>query len=151
MKVFTAIVVPKIAPKEVDSLSKHVGLNVAEGVMLVDEIDKGFAGDVANRIMSWAQITQADLRRMTGIPSTTFSRSIKSHFSADQSERLVRFIRVVDRTLELFEGDKKAALQWLNEPNRALVWKTPAELLASEAGAYEIMKLITRIEHGVYS
>jgi uncharacterized protein (DUF2384 family) len=39
----------------------------------------------------------------------------------------------------------------LNEPNRALSWKMPAELMASETGAYEVMKLITRLEHGVYS
>ena len=49
------------------------------------------------------------------------------------------------------EGDKEAALKWLNEPNRALSWKVPADLIASETGAYEVIKLITRLEHGVYS
>jgi len=88
---------------------------------------------------------------MSGIPSTTFSRGVKSKFSAEQSERLVRIIRVIDRAVELFEGDKDEAQKWLNEPNRALSWKMPAELMASETGAYEVLKLITRLEHGVYS
>lgn len=86
---------------------------------------------------------------MSGI-HTTFNRSIKDRFTADQSERLVRIIRVIERAVELFEGDK-AAHKWLNEANRGLSWKSPAELVSSETGALEVMRLITRIEHGVYS
>jgi len=41
---------------------------------------------------------------MSGIPFTTFSRGVKARFSADQSERLVRIIRVIDRAVELFES-----------------------------------------------
>lgn len=63
----------------------------------------------------------------------------------------MRFIRVMDRAVELFEGDKEKARQWLNEPARALGNKKPADLVASETGAYEVLKLITRLEHGVYS
>ncbi|EJI0210408.1 DUF2384 domain-containing protein, partial [Salmonella enterica subsp. enterica] len=74
-----------------------------------------------------------------------------ARFTSEQSERLVRIIRVIDRAVELFEGNKEEAQKWLNEPNRALSWKVPAELMASETGAYEVIKLITRLEHGVYS
>lgn len=127
------------------------GLNNSDGVALLGQINEGLDGKVAGLIVDWAQITQNDLRKMSGIPSTTFSRSLKARFSADQSERLVRIIRVIDRAVELFEGNKEEAQKWLNEPNRALSWKVPAELMASETGAYEVMKLITRLEHGVYS
>ncbi len=48
---------------------------------------------------------------MSGIPSTTFSRSVKARFNPEQSERLVRIIRVIDRAVDLFEGDKEAALE----------------------------------------
>ncbi|MBK0002729.1 DUF2384 domain-containing protein [Erwinia sp. S43] len=147
MKMFT----PAVSVPRVETLWQHVGLNVADGVLLVGEIDKGLEGEVANRIASWAHITQSELRRITGIPSTTFSRNIKKRFSPDQSERLVRFIRVLDRAVDLFEGDKLAAQKWLNEPSRALGWKAPADLLASESGAWEVMRLITRLEHGVWS
>lgn len=147
MKVFT----PTTSAHEPDNLWKHVGLNMSDSVMLVGEIDKGLEGEVASRIVSWAHITQAELRRMTGIPGTTFNRNSKTRFTPAQSERLVRFIRVLDKAVGLFEGDKAAAQQWLNEPSRALGWKKPADLLASESGAWEVMKLITRLEHGVYS
>ncbi len=127
------------------------GLKNADGIALLGQINEGLDGKVASLIVDWAKITQNDLRKMSGIPSTTFSRSLKARFNADQSERLVRIIRVLDRAVELFEGDKDEAQKWLNEPNRALGWKVPADLMASETGAYEVMKLITRLEHGVYS
>ena len=132
-------------------LGQAAGLNSAEGVALIGQINQGLYGGVADRIVEWAEIAQSDLRKMSGIPSTTFNRGVKARFSADQSERLVRIIRVIDRTVELFEGDKEAARKWLNEPSRALGGKVPAEFMTSETGAYEVIKLITRLEHGVYS
>lgn len=127
------------------------GLNSTDGIALLGQINEGLEGRIAGLIADWVKITQSDLRKMSGIPSTTFNRSVKARFSADQSERLVRIIRVIDRAVELFEGDKAQAKKWLSEPNRALGWKVPADLMASETGAYEVMKLITRVEHGVYS
>lgn len=147
MKTFSVSTIQPRPPR----LWQVAGLNNADGVALLGQINEGLDGKVASLIVDWAKITQNDLRKMSGIPSTTFSRSLKARFSADQSERLVRIIRVLDRAVELFEGDKDEAQKWLNEPNRALGWKVPAELMASETGAYEVMKLITRLEHGVYS
>ena len=127
------------------------GLNTSDGVALVGQINEGLDGKVATLIVDWAKMSQNDLRKMSGIPPTTFGRSLKTRFTPDQSERLVRIIRVIDRAVELFEGDKEEAQKWLKEPNRALGWQVPAELMASETGAYEVMKLISRLEHGVYS
>ncbi|MCS3431620.1 antitoxin Xre/MbcA/ParS toxin-binding domain-containing protein [Klebsiella sp. BIGb0407] len=132
-------------------LWQAAGLHTSDGIAVLGQINEGLDGKVVNLIVDWAKMTQNDLRKMSGIPSTTFSRSLKSRFSAEQSERLVRIIRVIDRTVELFEGDKEEAQKWLNDPNRALNWKVPAELVASETGAYEVMKLITRLDLGVYS
>lgn len=147
MKVFTLPEKSSSPPR----LWQFAGLESAEGIAVVAQIDNGLSGNVASLIMEWADISQSEFRRITGIPNTTFSRSVRQGFTPEQSEKIVRFIRVFDRAVELFEGDKAAARRWLNEPVRALDWKTPAELMASEAGAYEVMKLITRLEHGVYS
>lgn len=137
-------------PARPQRLWQVAGLNNADGVALLGQINEG-PTEGGEPITDWARITQNDLRKMSGIPSTTFSRSVKARFNPEQSERLVRIIRVIDRAVDLFEGDKEAAQKWLNEPNRALSWKVPAELMASETGAYEVIKLITRLEHGVYS
>lgn len=132
-------------------LWQAAGLNNAGGIALLKQINEGLEGQVAGLIADWAKITQSDLRKMSGIPSTTFNRSVKARFSADQSERLVRIIRIIDHAVELFEGDKAQAQKWLNEPNRALEWKVPADLMPSETGAQEVIRLIARVEHGIYS
>lgn len=137
--------------KRPDNLWNVAGLNSSDGVAIMGQIEKGLEGEVANRVARWAHLSQTDFRKMTGIPNTTFNRGLKARFTSEQSEKIVRIIRVIARAVELFEGDKDAAQKWLNEPNRALAWKVPADLIASETGAYEVMNLITRIEHGVYS
>ncbi|EFN7897578.1 TPA: DUF2384 domain-containing protein [Escherichia coli] len=58
---------------------------------------------------------------------------------------------VIQKATELFEGNESAALNWFNEPNRALQWKPPSEIMDSEEGALMVATLILRIEHGVYS
>ncbi|WP_312778499.1 antitoxin Xre-like helix-turn-helix domain-containing protein, partial [Pseudescherichia sp.] len=110
MKTFSASATQARPPR----LWQVAGLNNADGVALLGQINEGLDGKVASLIVDWAKITQNDLRKMSGIPSTTFSRSLKARFSADQSERLVRIIRVLDRAVELFEGDKDEAQKWLN-------------------------------------
>ncbi|WP_105282309.1 antitoxin Xre/MbcA/ParS toxin-binding domain-containing protein [Escherichia sp. MOD1-EC6021] len=35
---------------------------------------------------------------------------------------------VLQKAIDLFEGNESAALNWCNEPNRALQWKTPSEI-----------------------
>lgn len=129
---------------------ERVGLGRLGSMALMDKINLGLEGEIAKRISNWALITPTELRKMSGIPDTTFNRGIKNRFTADQSERIVRVIRIIERTVELFEGDKEAALKWLNESNRGLSWKKPADILPSETGALEVMRLITRIQYGVY-
>ena len=147
MKVYS----PSVTNPPIAGLWHVVGLDTQDGIALMGKISHGLDGVVAQRISEWAQITPSELRKMSGIPNTTFNRSIKARFTADQSERLVRVIRVIERAVDLFEGDKKAAYQWMNEPNRALNWQKPADVVSSETGALEVMRLITRVEHGVYS
>ncbi|EAC1215237.1 MULTISPECIES: type II RES/Xre toxin-antitoxin system antitoxin [Enterobacteriaceae] len=147
MKVFS----PSIPISQPCDLWSVVGLEAKGGITLINKINLGLEGEVAKRISAWAHITPTELRKMSGIPNTSFNRSIKGRFTSEQSERLVRVIRVLSRAVELFEGDKNAAQQWLNEKNRVLIWQKPADVLASETGGLEVMRLITRIEHGVYS
>lgn len=56
---------------------------------------------------------------------------------------------VIAEAVELFEGDKAAAEQWLSTPVRGLGHKTPNELLTSEKDIEQIRTLIGRLEHGI--
>ena len=56
-----------------------------------------------------------------------------------------------ERAVELFDGDREGARQWLETPIPALQDQRPLELVKSEPGAREVEDLIGRIEHGIIS
>ncbi|WP_225521006.1 antitoxin Xre/MbcA/ParS toxin-binding domain-containing protein [Escherichia coli] len=58
---------------------------------------------------------------------------------------------VIQKAIDLFEGNESAELNWCNEPNRALQWKASSEIMDSEEGALKVAILIFRIDQGVYS
>jgi putative toxin-antitoxin system antitoxin component (TIGR02293 family) len=68
----------------------------------------------------------------------------------DQDQNASCFSPVFARAVELFEGDRNAASEWMSSPLQALGGATPNEVVKTELGAHEIEKLIGRIEHGVY-
>lgn len=58
---------------------------------------------------------------------------------------------VMNEAARLFEGDRKAALLWLNQPAKALGGVTPMSCLDTKAGVDAVRDLIGRLEHGVIS
>ncbi len=94
----------------------------------------------------------ASLKKMTPIQRKTYEISqLKKSFDAAIEDGSLRVPVVSERAVELFEGDVASAEKWLAAPNRALGWKTPAEMLFSQSGIDEVLGLIARISHGVYS
>lgn len=57
--------------------------------------------------------------------------------------------KVLAESVELFEGDKKAAEHWLSTPVRGLDYQIPKEMLSSEKGIEQVRTLIGRMEHGI--
>jgi putative toxin-antitoxin system antitoxin component (TIGR02293 family) len=55
----------------------------------------------------------------------------------------------ITEAVELFEGDPRAASQWLTKPARALGHKAPGDCLSSEEGIEQVRTLIGRLEHGI--
>jgi len=55
------------------------------------------------------------------------------------------------KALALLEGNQDVALKWCNDPNLALGWKTPVEVMRSEERGFMVASLILRIGHGVCS
>jgi putative toxin-antitoxin system antitoxin component (TIGR02293 family) len=55
------------------------------------------------------------------------------------------------KTLELFEGDRDAATEWLTTAQPALGGSVPLDLAKSDVGAREVERLVGRLEHGVFS
>ncbi|WP_237613343.1 MbcA/ParS/Xre antitoxin family protein [Pectobacterium parmentieri] len=89
---------------------------------------------------------------MTPVQRKTYEMSqLKKSFDAAVEDGSLRVQVVSERAIELFEGDADMAEKWLAAPNRALEWKSPAEMLANPSGIDAVLKLIARLQHGVYS
>lgn len=86
------------------------------------------------------------------IPSSTMSRRKRSgKLNPDESDRVVRFARIMDAATELMGGDTEAAAQWMRTPRKILGGETPLAHASTEIGARDVEDLINRLEHGVFS
>ncbi len=69
----------------------------------------------------------------------------------DDRDRLIRAARVVDKAVGLFEGDRRAAIEWLQTPQPALAGQKPLDFAQTDIGAREVEDLIGRLEHGIFT
>lgn len=107
--------------------------------------------------------TLEHLRHNTGLPDETFFRWVQlaqrtadrrkqqGRLAADESDRVLRAARVFGKALELFEGNRDHATEWLLTGQPALGGIMPIQVAESEVGAREVESLLGRLEYGVYS
>ena len=88
---------------------------------------------------------------MLGISKATFHRR-KAHgrLGPAESDRVVRFARLMGKALDVMES-KENARQWLTSPQVGLGGAVPLDYAETEVGAREVEDLLGRIEFGVYS
>lgn len=76
---------------------------------------------------------------------------IKKVKNRTSEETLSNYKAIKSAASNLFGGDMAAIDKWLNQPVYALGDNTPADMLSSEAGTQQVLNLIGRLEHGVFS
>jgi len=72
----------------------------------------------------------------------------KARFSCEESERLLRVLRVHLIAREAFSTDEAVAA-WLATPDRSLGRKAPLDLLATDLGTAKVENLARAMVHGV--
>ncbi|MDE8755928.1 MbcA/ParS/Xre antitoxin family protein [Pectobacterium polaris] len=93
----------------------------------------------------------SSLKKMGSLERKTYEMAqLKKSFVDAVGNDSLRVPVVSERAVELFEGDAASAEKWLSEPNRALEWKSPNEILSSQSGIDEVLRLIMQLQHGVY-
>lgn len=93
---------------------------------------------------------ESTLRLMRVVESnerTAQRRKEQGVLSAEESDRIARIARVIQRAVEAF-GDKAQAKEWIKRPSRALQGFAPLGLLGTDAGAALVTDELGRIEHG---
>jgi putative toxin-antitoxin system antitoxin component (TIGR02293 family) len=129
-----------------------LGLPTGDVFGLVGRLKSGLSFTTLVAFANNSGLTFAEISRVLRIPSRTLARRKSGgKLSALESERLARLAELVDRAVELFEGDGGAALAWLRAPSKALGKLSPLTLAETEQGARAAEDLIGRLEYGVYS
>jgi putative toxin-antitoxin system antitoxin component (TIGR02293 family) len=91
------------------------------------------------------------LAPMLGISRATLHRrKVSGRLDAAESDRVLRFARLLGRAGEVMES-LEAGRRWLTSRQFGLGGAVPLEYAETEVGAREVEDLLGRIEHGVYS
>jgi putative toxin-antitoxin system antitoxin component (TIGR02293 family) len=129
-----------------------LGIPVDNPVRLVRLVQAGFVFSLLARFQKGTALPWDKIAHYVGIPPRTLTRrQHEGRLRADESERLLRVAGIFDRAVDLFEGDAKAAMQWLQTSQHGLAEETPLEFATTEIGAREVENLIARLEHGVFT
>jgi putative toxin-antitoxin system antitoxin component (TIGR02293 family) len=129
-----------------------LGLDTVEAAALLRAVDTGLPYRAFDRFRRNTTLPIERLLALVGIPRRTLARrKADGRFLPDESDRLFRAARLFGRTLQLFEGDRDAAVEWLTTPQTALGDRVPLDLARTEIGAREVERLVGRLDHGVFS
>ena len=93
-----------------------------------------------DKLATRLQISKATLHR----------RKLGGKLDGGESDRVVRFARLMGKAAEVLESPENAR-KWLNSPQVGLGGAVPLDYAETEVGAREVEDLLGRIEYGVYS
>lgn len=140
---------PETPGSSLDGLT-ILGLRARSTLELLEKVERGFSYATFVRLQRAIDVPAQDLADFVQIPARTLLRRKETgRLRSDESDRVLRVSRLLERAIELFEGDAEAARNWLASPAKALGGHTPLDFARTEAGAREVESLIGRLEHGV--
>jgi len=117
----------------------------------VSVIRQGIPSTAVDALIEFLSISKTEFSDAIDIPFRTLvRRKGEALLASDESAKLVRVARVIERAEEVFE-DPDAARGWLKSANTSLSGQTPISLLDTEIGAQSVMNALGRIEHGVFA
>jgi len=118
---------------------------------LIDVIRAGLPVQQLKILQTSLGVPMDRLVPMLGISKATLHRRIAGgRLGPSESERVVRFARLMGKAVEVMESEDDAR-QWLTSPQFGLGGAVPLEYAETEVGAREVEDLLGRIEYGVYS
>jgi putative toxin-antitoxin system antitoxin component (TIGR02293 family) len=114
----------------------------------IEATRRGVSVAAVDELVNSGRASLGEIDRLV-LPRKTLSHRRKSGaLTPDQSDRLIRFARVIAAAEETFGSREKAAL-WLRRPTAALGDQSPISLLDPGEGCREVEGLIGRIDHGL--
>jgi putative toxin-antitoxin system antitoxin component (TIGR02293 family) len=139
--------------KGIDEMQRQVlGVHTRKSTVAV--VQAGLPIASIGRLRERLNLDKSNTLKLLGISAATMSRREKSEakrLDSEESDRVMRYGRLLALSIAMMEGDEDAARRWLHTPDDEFGGQNPLEYSRTEAGFREVEQLINRIEHGVYS
>ena len=136
------------ADPKANSRAETPFLDVHDPSKVVPVVRRGVAAEMYQWLKESLEVSDQRLSSVVRISQRTVKRRLgEGRFHPDESERLVRVVRLTERAKEVFE-DLEAAREWLKSPQFALGGEIPLEYADTEPGAQIVEDLLGRIAHG---
>ena len=114
------------------------------------------AFSVLDEILEWlvpgGDSARKTVLRVLAIPERTLARRKASgSLREDETDRILRLLRLKGQVERMFHGDSPRATRWMTSPSPALGGHTPLEAAATERGALRVTDVVGQTMHGVVS
>lgn len=113
------------------------------------QIRDGYSVAVATWLQEVLDLTDTQIADVMGRSRRTVARYRKEgkQLGVPESERLHRYLRLLDKAEHVF-GTREKAAWWMTEPNAALDGRTPVDVALTAPGAAVVEDLLAGLEHG---
>jgi len=117
---------------------------------LIEITKKGLHPEAIKLLANAMEIPVSEFARFVHVSTRTLSRRKEMPLDSHVSDHIVTISRVYARCIDVFRT-RERAVRWLKNPVLALGNTRPLDLLDTGTGIGMVMKVLGRIEHGVYS
>jgi putative toxin-antitoxin system antitoxin component (TIGR02293 family) len=139
-------------PVKTATLDKHSAAGKpSHPTELIQKIQKGLRFSELKTLQDTLDLPFEKLAAKLCISRSTLQRrKTAGRLSPDESDKVVRFSRLLRQATAVF-GDAAKARAWLKHPQAGLGGATPLDYASTETGAREVENLLGRIEYSVYT
>lgn len=118
---------------------------------LIRKIQRGLRFSELETLQNTLELPFEQLAAKLAISRSTLQRrKAAGRLSPDESDKVIRFSRLLRQATDLF-GSSEKARAWLKFPQYGLGGAVPLDYAKTEAGAREVENLLGRMKYGVYS
>jgi putative toxin-antitoxin system antitoxin component (TIGR02293 family) len=131
----------------ISPLPKYTGMAEAPATW-VPHVRQGLPLSLLDEALSDGRLTAAELDRLALSRKTLAHRRTLGTLTPDQSDRLLRLLRMIEEAETTF-GDRAKAHTWLRRPTPLLDGEPPLDRLDTDIGTRQVEAMLGRIAHGL--
>ena len=130
---------------------KTPSVKVKHSSDLIRQIQKGLRFSELETLQNSLEMPFEQLAAKLSISRSTLQRrKAAGRLSPDESDKVMRFSRLLEHATKVF-GHIDKARAWLKHPQYGLGGAVPLDYAETEIGAREVDNLLGRIEYSVYT